>query len=115
MSQVSHLSALLSDLETLIEKKLWYKCQGNEEGNVDSCHQRQIDIEVSKDCLRTSAVNALEIALPQVELHQTKLAVEAAEVRLRQVEVESKQKLDQLQELRSKVRGKGDLYEMQNA
>ena len=108
MSQVSHLSALLSDLETLIEKKLWYKCQGNEEGNVDSCHQRQIDIEVSKDCLRTSAVNALE-TLPQVELHQTKLAVEAAEVRLRQVEVESKQKLDQLQELRSKVRGKGGI------
>ena len=51
----------------------------------------------------------------QVELHQTKLAVEAAEVRLRQVEVESKQKLDQLQELRSKVREKGELYEMQNA
>ena len=40
----------------------------------------------------------------QVDLHQTKLAVEQAEVRLKQVEIESKQKLDQLQELRSKVR-----------
>ena len=42
--QVSHLAALLTDLESLIEKKLSYKCQGNEAEI--SCHQRKIDLEV---------------------------------------------------------------------
>ena len=40
-------------------------------------------------------------------MHQTKLAFEQAEKRLKQVETESKQKLDRLQELRSKVREGG--------
>ena len=43
--QVSHLAALLTDLESLIEKKLSYKCQGNEAEI--SCHQRKIDLEVN--------------------------------------------------------------------
>ena len=43
----------------------------------------------------------------QVDLHQTKLAFEQAEKRLKQVEAESKQKLDRLQELRSKVSERG--------
>ena len=38
-----------------------------------------------------------------MELHQTKLAAEQTELRLKQVETESKQKLDQLQELKCKV------------
>ena len=42
--QVSHLSALLADLESLIEKKLSYKCRGNEAEI--SCQQRKIDLEV---------------------------------------------------------------------
>lgn len=40
----------------------------------------------------------------QVELHQTKLAVEQTETRLVQVAAEAKQKQDQLQELKCKVR-----------
>ena len=40
----------------------------------------------------------------QVELHQTKLAVEQTEARLVQVTAEAKQKQDQLQELKCKVR-----------
>jgi hypothetical protein len=39
----------------------------------------------------------------EIELHQTKEAIEKTEVRLKKVEIESKQKLEQLQDLKSKV------------
>jgi hypothetical protein len=39
----------------------------------------------------------------EIELHQTKEAIEKTEVRLRRVEIESKQKLEKLQNLKSKV------------
>ena len=42
--QVSHLTSLLTDLESLIEKKLSYKCYGDEAEI--SCYQRKIDLEV---------------------------------------------------------------------
>ena len=99
MFQVSHLAAILTDLESLIEKKLSYKCQGSEAEI--SCHQRKIDLEVKIFFLNFFFLKYLSYF--QVELHQTKLAVEQAEKRLKQVETESKQRLDRLQELRSKV------------
>jgi len=79
--RVSQLNCLLHELDCLIQKKLSYQCLG--EAEEVNCHQMKLDLEV--------------------ELHQTKLAAEQTELRLKQVETESKQKLDQLQELKCKL------------
>ena len=39
----------------------------------------------------------------EVKLHQTKQAIERTEARLKQVEIESKQTLDKVEDLKSKV------------
>ena len=68
----------------MLVKMITYKC-GPETG---TCQDLKIELEV--------------------ELHQTKESIEQAELRLKQVESESKKKEDQLQELKCKV--KGDVF-----
>ena len=59
---------------------------------------------VSNKCgQQTGTCQDLKIEL-EIELHRTKESIEHAEMRLKQVELESKQKMDQLQELKCKVR-----------
>ena len=51
----------------------------------------------------TGTCQDLKIEL-EIELHRTKESIEHAELRLKQVEMGAKQKMDQLQELKCKVR-----------
>ena len=40
----------------------------------------------------------------EVEVHQTGGAIEKTEMRIKQIEIETKKKVDQIEELKSKVR-----------
>ena len=79
--QVSQLNSLLHELDCLVHRKLNSKCAGDK--SEVSCHQQKIDLEV--------------------EIHQTNLAYEQTELRLKQVDMEAKQNLDKLKDLRCQV------------
>ena len=58
---------------------------------------------VSKKCQKdTGTCRDLKMEL-EVEVHRTKESMEHAELRLKQVELKSKQEIDRLQELKCKV------------
>ena len=71
---------MLVELEDLLEKMTNRKCR-KETG---TCRDLQMELEI--------------------ELHRAKDSVEHAEIRLKQVEQESKQEIDKLQEIKCKVR-----------
>ena len=59
---------------------------------------------VSRKCgQETGTCQDLKIEL-EIELHRTKESIEHAEMRLKQVELESKQQMDKLQDIKCKVR-----------
>ena len=59
-------------------------------------------LETFKCCSETGTCEDIKIEL-EIEIHQTNESIDQAELRIKQVEIASKQKLEQLQNLKSKV------------
>ena len=76
---MAQLQSVLLEMQVFLAKMVTYKC-GLETG---TCQDLKIGLEI--------------------ELHQSRESIEQAERRLKQVDLESKLKLDQLQELKCKV------------
>ena len=59
-------------------------------------------LETFKCCSETGTCEDINIEL-EIEIHQTNESIDQAELRIKQVEIASNKKLEQLQNLKSKV------------